>query len=157
VVAQNYRKAFALIKKAADAQYDEAQYVLAELYIKGLGTTKNYNRAIQYLQAAADQGNPPAIMLLADILAEGKIYTQDIKKAHVLYNISAVMGENDAAEKRDALEKNLKIEDLLEIQATAENYKAEPSAQTTFIRQTYGDSLKVYIDNNLQATQQLQQ
>ena len=59
------------------------------------------------------------------------------------------MGDENAAEKRDALEKQLKLEDLLAIQANAENFKPEPSKQTLFIRQTFGNSLKAYIDMNL--------
>ncbi|MBR2273538.1 MAG: sel1 repeat family protein [Alphaproteobacteria bacterium] len=146
VVPQDNKKAFQLIKIAADDQYDEAQAVLADFYIHGRGTAKNYNRAVQYLRMAADQGNSGAIMQLADILAEGKIYTKDIKQAHIFYNVASVMGAADAAEKRDALESNLKIEDLLAIQALAEDYKMVPSKQTLFVRQTFGDSLKAYID-----------
>ena len=145
-VKQDSIKAFQYIKASADDQYDEAQYILADLYSKGLGTAKNYSRAIQYLQMAADQGNIDAMMKLADILAEGTIYKRDINKAHVLYNVASVMGAEGAAEKRDALEENLRIEDLLNIQSKAEDYKANPSKQTLFIRQTFGNSLKAYID-----------
>lgn len=145
-VEQNRVKAFQNIKAAADDKYDEAQYILADFYIKGFGTAKNYNRAIEYLQMATDQGNIDAMMKLADILAEGRIYTKDIKKAHMLYNIASVSGIKGAAEKRDALESNLPIQDLLSIQAMAEDFQAAPSQQTSFIRQTFGNSLKAYID-----------
>lgn len=148
-VPQNNAKAFELIKPAADGNYDEAQAVLADFYINGRGIPKNYRKAVQYLQKAADQGNAIAITQLADILAEGKAYPQDIKKAHTLYNIASVLGDKDAPAKRDELEESLKIEDLLAVQADAENYKPEPSKETTFIRQTYGNSLKIYIDSNI--------
>lgn len=146
---KNMTEVFQLVKAAADGQYDEAQYVLAKFYLNGYGTPKNYARAVEYLQKASDQGNPEAITTLADILAEGKIYKQDIKKAHVLYNVAAVMGADNAAEKRDTLETNLSIEDLLSIQALAENYKETPSEQTSLIRRTFGKSLKAYIDSNI--------
>jgi len=149
LVEQDYIKAFKLIKPIADEQYDEAQLVLADFYINGWGTTKNYNQAISSLQDAVKQGSSAAMIQLADILVAGKIDAQDIKKAHVLYNIASVMGEKGAAEKGESLEENLSIEDLLEIQAEAENYKAVPSDKTTFIRQTFGDSLKSYIDSNI--------
>jgi len=149
LVEQDYIKAFKLIKPIADEQYDEAQLVLANFYINGWGTTKNYDSAVAFLQDAAKQGNPAAMVQLADILAAGKIHTPDIKKAHVLYNIASVLGEKKAAEKGEALEENLSIEDLLEIQAEAENYKAIPSDKTAFIRQTFGNSLKGYIDSNI--------
>jgi len=147
-VKQDYTKAFSLIKAAADAEYDEAQLILADFYINGWGTPKNYNRAVQFLRSAAAQGNAEAMLKLGDILSYGKIYTRDIKAAHIQYNIASVMGVEEAAEKRDELEKNIKIEDLLSIQSEAEDYVPAPSEQTLFIRQTYGNSLKAYIDLN---------
>lgn len=155
LVKQDYKKAFPLVKAAADAEYDEAQLVLADFYINGWGTPKNYNRAVQFLKNAAAQGNAHAMLKLGDILTEGKIYTRDIKSAHVQYNVASVMGIDEAADKRDELEKKIKIDDLLSIQAEAEDYTPSPSAQTVFIRQTYGDSLKAYIDLNAQTARKL--
>ncbi len=152
---QDYAKAFPLIKAAADAGYDEAQLVLSDFYINGWGTPKNYNRAVQYLKSSAAQGNAEAMLKLGDILSEGKIYTRNIMNAHVQYNIAAVMGIEQAAAKRDTLEKNIKIEDLLTVQSEAEDYVPAPSEQTLFIRQTYGNSLKAYIDLNLKTARKL--
>lgn len=149
-VEKDLKKAFDLIKEVADNDlYDEAQYVLADFYINGLATPKNYNRAVTYLASASNQGYPDAIYKLGDIYAEGVMYTRDIKKAHIQYNIAAVMGKADAATKRDNLERSIKIEELLLVQAEAENYQASPSEKTSFIRKTYGNSLKTYIDKNI--------
>lgn len=147
-VDRDYKKAFKLIKEAADAQYDEAQLVLTDFYLDGLGTPKNYNKAIQYLDEAAQQGNSEALIRLADIYATGTLYTKDIKKAYMLYNVASVLGIDEAAENRDKLEKSLKINDLLQVQADAENYKFKPSDLTAFIRKTFGESLRVYVDSN---------
>lgn len=146
---KDLEKAFTLIKAAADDSYDEAQLVISDFYINGWSTPKNYNQAVKYLKSASDQGNAAAMLKLGDIYAEGKIYTQDIKKAHIQYNLASVLGISEAAKKRDALEQHIKIDDLLVIQAAAEDFKAAPSQQTVFIRQTYGNSLKTYIDFNL--------
>lgn len=155
LIKQDYAKAFALIKAAADAEYDEAQLILTDFYINGWGTPKNYTKAVQSLKNSAKQGNAEAMLKLGDILAEGKIYTRDIETAHIQYNIAAVMGLETAATKRDDLEKNIKIEDLLAIQSEAEEYVPAPSAQTLFIRQTYGTSLKAYIDLNSKVAKKL--
>lgn len=154
LVKQDNKKAFSLIRVAADNEYDEAQYILAKLYLTGVGTPKNYSKAVEYLRKAGNQGYMLALMELGDILSEGKIYPKDTNKAHILYNIASVMGAKDAASKRDKLEEDLKIEDLLAIQAKAENYKPQPSENTLFIRQTFGDSLKAYIDSNIKADTQ---
>lgn len=149
-VQKDLKKAFELIKEVADSDaYDEAQYMVSEFYINGHATPKNYNKAIAYLSSASNQGYSDAVYKLGNIYAEGVMYTQDIKKAHIQYNIAAVMGIEDAAKKRDILEKSIKIEDLLVIQSEAENYKASPSEKTSFIRKTYGNSLKAYIDKNV--------
>ena len=149
LVKQNETKAFNLIKPAADDQYDEAQLLLAEAYINGTGIKPSSKLAVQYLEKATNQGNSLAMIQLADILAKGEVFDKDIKKAHKLYNIAATKGDKSAAQKRDALEENLSMEDLLTVQAEAENYTPEPSEKTIFIRQTFGDSLKIYIDSNL--------
>ncbi len=150
LVEKNYKKAFELIKQAAEDEYDEAQFVLAKLYIYGLGTTKNYNNAIKYLELAAEQGHVDAMVSLADIYVEGKIYKEDIEKAYILYNVSSVMGNDEAAKKRDIIERKLEIDELLAVQADAENYESHPSNQTVFVRKTYGNSLKAYIDTNIE-------
>ncbi|MCM1323518.1 MAG: sel1 repeat family protein [Acetobacter sp.] len=155
LLKQDKAKAFPRIKALADDGYDEAQFILADFYINGWGTPKNYNRAIQYLKNSAAQGNANAMVLLGDILSDGIIYTRNIMQAHVQYNIASVLGIAQAADKRDALEKNIKIEDLLAIQSEAEDYEPAPSDQTVFIRQTYGDSLKAYIDLNFKTAKKI--
>ena len=149
IVDQNYQKAFSYIKKAADNQYDEAQFMLAHFYIEGKGVTRNYTNAVIYLKQASNQGHKDAIIKLADIYSEGVIYTRNIKEAHILYNIASVIGSKYAEQRRDELEKKLKIEDLLEVQLNAEKMKLTPSSQTTFARKTFGNSLKAYIDMNI--------
>lgn len=148
LVNKDYNEAFKLIKTAADDDYDEAQLILSDFYVNGWSTPKNYNLAVKYLSRASEQGNAEAMFKLGDIYEEGKMYTRDIKKAHIQYNLASVLGQEKAAEKRDLLEKQIKIEDLLSVQAAAEDYKPQPSQQTSFIRQTYGNSLKTYIDIN---------
>ena len=101
LVNKDYKKAFSYIKEVADKQYDEAQFVLSSLYIEGKGTTRNYNNAVKYLKQASNQGNKEAIITLADIYAEGNIFKQDIKQAHILYNIATVFGSEYAEKKRD--------------------------------------------------------
>lgn len=151
LLKQDYKKAFLLIKTVADAQYDEAQYVLANLYINGYGVPKNYTRAVEYLEKSANQGYPAAILELARILEEGKIYPKNIKRAYSLYNVATTMEVEGAAAKRDELEKSLNLNDLLSTQNEAEKYAPSPSPLTSFIRQTFGNSLKIYIDTNMDA------
>ena len=149
LVEKDYKKAFELIKQASADGYDEALYILSKFYLNGLGTTRNYNNAVKYLTFSAEQGYVDAMVDLADIYADGKIYKKDTEKAYILYNIASVMGSDDAAQKRDNIEKMLKIDELLAVQATAENFEVKPTNQTIFVRKTFGNSLKAYIDMNI--------
>lgn len=149
LVKKDLKKSFKLIKSAADDNYDEAQYILSDFYILGKGTVKNYNQAIKYLELASEQGHKDAMMKLADIFNEGKIYNKNINKAYILYNVIAVLGDETAAKKRDEIEQQLSMENLLSVQASAENYVEKPSDETLFARKTFGKSLKAYIDINL--------
>ena len=149
VVEQNYKKAVVLLREAANVKYADAEYLLAYMYLNGLGITKNYGNAVKYFTYAANQGNVDAMIELGNILAAGTMYTKDLYRAHILFNIASVHGVASAAEKRDYLEKKLKIEELLQAQAEAEKFKEKPSELTSYIKQTFGDNIRHYIDENM--------
>lgn len=151
---QNYYKAMEFIRQAADAKFDEAQYMMGLLYLKGQGISQNYGNAVRYLRASAAQGNLDALMLLAQILAEGKIYPKNLAQAYIMYNIAAVYAVSGAAEKRSAVEKQLKMEELLQAQTEAEQYQAKPSELTAYVRQTFGSQARRYIDDHLNQTKE---
>lgn len=149
IVPVDYSQAVKLIREAADVHYADAEYVLAVMYLNGHGITKNYGQAVRYLKMAVSQGHVDAMGELGAILALGTAYPKDIYRAHVLYNIASVRGAPKAAERRDALEKVMKIEELLQAQAEAEKYVEKPSELTAYIKQTFGRDIRTYIDDNL--------
>ena len=148
-IEQNYHKAVELMKASANAQFDEGQYILALMYMNGNGIAQNYGNAVNYLKKAASQGNLQAMVTLADILAQGTIYPKNPLHAHIYYNIAAIDNTPHAAERRDAVKSLLKIDELLQAQSEAENFKPKPSELTLYIRQTFGPSIRRYIDDNL--------
>ena len=115
--------------------------------MNGWGTPQNYGNAVRALRKAVDQGNVDAMMALGDVLAIGEKYPRDIYYAHVLFNVASVRGAEGADEKRNVLEKKLKIEELLQAQTQAEQYVEKPSELTVYIRQTFGDNIKGYISD----------
>ena len=149
IVEKNNIEAFNLIKKAASAGYDDAMYILANMYLDGEGTTQNYGTGVKILEQAVKQGHMPSMMLLADILTVGKKYPQNLFKAYVLFNIVSVMGNTEAVKKRNVLESNMKIEDLLQAQTQAAQFVAQKSPLTQYINQTFGENIKQYIDREL--------
>lgn len=150
VYPQEYNKAFKLIRSAAteNAQIDEAQLVLSDMYVHGHGTTQNYELALSTLLQASTQGNLDAIIALGDHYRAGDICKIDLSMAHTLFNIAAAYNVPNAGKERDIIGKNLKIEDLTKAQKNAQEYQPSPSELTLYIRQTYGNNLRYYIDNN---------
>lgn len=146
LVEKNDKRSFELLRNAA-SEFDEAQYELAQRYINAEGTPRNYTNAVKYLSMAARQGHVKAMMDLGNILAAGKAYQQNNYQAYIWFNIASVYNYPGAAEKRDILEKILKIEEVLQAQSAAENFKEEPSEITSYIRQTFGRDIAVFIDN----------
>lgn len=144
--AQNFAAAAPLIRKAADAGFDEAQYVVALMYINGLGFPQHYGNAVKYLRRAAEQGNVEAMTSLGDIYARGEKYKKDVYLAHIFFNLAAVRGAPKAAEKRSVLEEKMKIEEVLQAQTEAENFREKVSEMTSYIRQTFGNNVRSFID-----------
>ena len=151
IVEKNHTKAFELIRAAAsgDAQIDEAQLILAELYKNGYGTTQNYQKSLVSYKAAVFQGNINALIKLAEIYSTGSITAPNPILAHALYNIAAAKGVEGAAEKRDEIGTKLNLEQLTAAQNQAQEFKDSPSELTSYIRQTYGNNLCHYIDINM--------
>ena len=149
IVPQDYKRAFALMRKAAKAGYDDAQLFTGLMYLTGDGITKNYGNAVTYLGHAFLQGNINATVHLANIFAEGRVYPKNILQAYMMYSIAANNGVEDAATKRDALEKGLKIEELLQAQSAAEKFTPKPTELTTYIRNTFGSNIFSYIADQM--------
>ena len=142
----DYAKASSLLKDAADAGFDEAQTIVADMYIRGLGFPQSYSNGVTYLQKAVMQGNTGAMMTLAEILIEGKKYAKDIYYAHVLYNLASVRGVPNAMQKRDAVEGAMKVDEVLIAQERAGRYKENISETTGYIRKTFGQNLISYFN-----------
>ena len=70
-------------------------------------------------------------------------------KAHALFNIAASEGNTKAAQIRDEIGARLKLELLLQAQTEAQSFKPAPSELTTYVRQTFGNNVRNYIDKHL--------
>ena len=151
VVDQNMTEAYKLIKSAAseETKIDEAQIILAQMYIRGQGTVQNFQSAIAAYRAAVEQGNIEACQKLANIYQEGKLTPANPVLAHTIYNIAASQGDELSAKKRDELGATMELESLQQAQTGAREFKANPSELTSYIRQTYGGNIRHYIDLNM--------
>lgn len=148
-VPENRKKAIDHIRYAAEQNYDEAQYMMGYMYEHGLGVPQNYNNALRYFTRAYNQGNLSATHELGELYAHGNRIESDYYKAHIMYNLASYYGVPQADKKRDFIASSkLKPAEVLQAQTEAENFKAEPSPLTSYIRSTFGESLALYVDKN---------
>ncbi len=148
-VPQNMKKAVENIRFAAEQNYDEAQYMLGYLYLNGWGVMQNYNNAIKYFTRAYNQGNVSAMYELGNMYGSETKIEPDFYKSYVAFNMAAYHGVPDAERRRDVVGKEkLKKDEILQAQAESENFKAEPSELTQYVRSTFGNSLALYIDKS---------
>jgi len=147
-VNKDDKRAFELINLAAKS-FDEAQYHLARMYMNAEGTPRNYGNAVRNLAAAANQGNIEAMLTLGNILAAGVSYPKNEYEAYIWFNIASVHNARGAAEKRDILENILKIDEVLQAQTAAENFREKPTEITNYIRQTFGHNIGGFIDSSM--------
>ncbi len=147
LLPRDYKKAAEEMRAAADAKFDEAQYQLALMYINGHGFPQNYSNAVKYLKLAISQGHINSMMTLGDIWERGEKYTKDMYWAHIMFNLAAVRGASGANQRRDAIEKRLKIDEVLQAQAEAERFHEKKSDLTNYIHQTFGTNIRDFIDS----------
>ncbi len=91
-VAQDYGKAVALYRQAADLGSIDAQYQLAVMYVEGEGLAKNPARAVPLFRAAAVKGHAVAQYRLARIYEKGEVVAADAAIAVEWYRLSARQG-----------------------------------------------------------------
>jgi TPR repeat protein len=92
----DYEKALREYQRAASGGIAYAQYRLARLYDKGLGTPASAEEAARWYQAAAEGGNPDAQIALAKMYEQGRGVARDDTAALALY-LKAAEHERSAA------------------------------------------------------------
>ena len=92
----DYAKALSEYRRAAQGGIPYAQYRLARLYDKGLGTAASAEEAARWYQAAADGNYPDAQIALARMYEQGRGVARDEAAALALY-LKAAEYERSAA------------------------------------------------------------
>ncbi len=96
------------LDSAARQGHADAQYALGMAMVGGIELPLDMASGISWLEAAAAQNHPDAMMALADFAAKGQgFFAKDPIRAFVMYDFAAQLGEDGAAEARDALARTL--------------------------------------------------
>jgi len=78
----DYKTAFRYFYSAANAGSHNAQCVLGNLYLNGIGTEKNHSKALEWYLKAANHGNYIAQYRLGDLYYIGEGVKQNYIKAY---------------------------------------------------------------------------
>jgi TPR repeat protein len=93
---QNYGEAFRWLSKAAEQGNADAQYLVGDMYAKGMGVTRNIDQAVMWLGKAAAQGQVVAQSHLGVFYLAGEDNLKDYSKALMWFSKAAAQGDVDA-------------------------------------------------------------
>lgn len=88
----DYKKSIELLTKAANQEYEAAQFALSNYYMEGDGVEKDCEKGFQYLEKAAKNGHSKAQYTLGQFYYKGYITTKDYAQAVKWFTISAEQG-----------------------------------------------------------------
>ena len=110
---KNEAKGATHLQKAAQQNHIGAQNILAQAYISGAGVKQDKKKALQLFQKTAAVGNPVGLFSLGQAYALGLGVKKDLSKAHAYFNLAATRQHPDALEARQAIERQLKPEQII--------------------------------------------
>ena len=122
-VVENYGKAVALFRMAAERGYAPAQMNLGQMYMTGKGVAQNHAQAAEWARRAAEQGDAEGQYNLGVAYAEGKGVPQDWVLAHMWFNISATNGKKGRRYTRYEVEREMTAEQIAKAQEMAREWK----------------------------------
>lgn len=91
-IDNNRIKALEKFKEAAKLNDPTSQFIVGEMYEKGLGTAKNGQRALEWYKESAQNGDVYAMQRIGLIYKNGETVTQDFEKAVKWFKRSADAG-----------------------------------------------------------------
>ncbi len=86
---KEYEKARSILEKLATAGNTEAEFRLAEMYVRPIGIARNPQRGLALYELAAKKGHPEAQYALATELIKGALIAPDRKRALGMMRTSA--------------------------------------------------------------------
>ena len=97
-VAQDYERAMAAYKVAAEAGDALSQHQVGMMYYNGLGVAVDYQQARAWLEKAAAQDHPGAVTQLGFMHSRGRGVTPSWRRAREHYQRAIELGDSIAVE-----------------------------------------------------------
>lgn len=109
----------------ADKGDADAQFNLGSIYLTGVGAPPDYSEAFIWFQKSADQGNESSQYNLGSMYYTGTATDRDFSKAYLWYSLAAVNGNQFAIDARDAVAKEITVDELSKAQGSALSWLIE--------------------------------
>jgi uncharacterized protein len=100
-VPQDDAMAASWYRKAAEQDYDHAQFLLGRVYEDGLGVPQDYATASSWYRKAADQGDAYGQDRLGHMHENGQGAPQDHVAAHMWFNLAVARKRKPAKGNRE--------------------------------------------------------
>lgn len=102
--AKEYKKAYPLMKEAADAGHLDALLILADMYLWGKGCTESGRLALECLERSAARKHAPAYGLLGMALVTGKAgIPRDMDRGQHYLELAAAEGDDQSRRMLDMI------------------------------------------------------
>ncbi len=95
LIEKDIAKTMELWKKAADAGNANAQFELAQSYIKS-DDEQSIKRGLEYLQKSVAQGHVKAMTMLGELYYSGELLQRNLERANKLFSIASKKNESRA-------------------------------------------------------------
>jgi TPR repeat protein len=110
-------------RKAADQDYTSAQNQLGMMYEQGRGVSQDYVKATEWYRKAAERGYGGAQNNLAIAYALGQGVPKDLIEASKWFALGAAHGDNQRADLRDAIQKELAPAQIAETEKRVKEFR----------------------------------
>ncbi len=101
------------------------------MYADGRGVPKDDQQAVAWFRKAAEQGHAGAQLNLGVMYYNGQGVPKDEQMAYFWWLLASAQGHQNAAERRDIVERRLSSEQRAAAQASARNWQPKTAAQSS--------------------------
>ena len=100
---QNFEKAVEWLRRASDQGYADAQALLGEKYVFGIGVDQDKEEGLRLLDLAIRQNSPEGYLRLGSILYAGRLLPEDKQRGRALIAKAAELGHSRAKQVLDRM------------------------------------------------------
>lgn len=122
-VERDQTKSAQWLKKGAEQNDADCQFMLGLAFEEGDGVIKDYAEAVKWYKRAADQGQTSGQYALGVQYVSGNGVDKDLTLAYMWFNLASTTGSSNGKVARAELEKNMTRKQIADAQRMAREWK----------------------------------